>query len=220
MAITDWKSLRLFLLAVTFGSVILAIGKIVFYPATGNRPLKAYRFPESVPLADWQMVESLPLPKSNSSDIVAGQQYQYQKNNLPLQIEMRYVVDTIGDVQGLMKGHSVLKTSPGKLTVKNIEGVGFHGVLLLNNRAYLGSCINPRGGATVTSEQFRYNRNTYDITFTRVVPWLLGQESLQDRRCLWTQMSVPLNNMTPEQANKVLESAWVSWYPWWQSNFP
>lgn len=218
MAITDWKSWRLFLLAATFGGVLLAAGKIFFSPATGLQTVKPYRFPESVPLADWQMVDSVSLP--NDAVVLAGQQYRYQKNNLPLQIEMRYLPETSGGVDGMMKGQGGLKFLSKQLTIKETQGIGFHGVLFLQNRAYLSSCINPRGGATVTLDQFRFNRNTYDITFPRVVLWLLGQETLQDRRCLWAQLSIPVGNMKPEDASKVLESAWVSWYPWWQANFP
>jgi len=48
----------------------------------------------------------------------------------------------------------------------------------------------------------------------------LGRGNIQDRRCLWTQMSVPLDKTTPEDAKKILENAWVSWYGWWQPRFP
>jgi cyanosortase A-associated protein len=58
------------------------------------------------------------------------------------------------------------------------------------------------------------------VNLTRIVPWLLGQIKLQDRRCLWAQMSIPLDQKTPTDANKILETAWISWHQWWQKNFP
>lgn len=220
MAITYWKPVRISLLAVTFGGVLLVAGKLVFYPSAGNSQATQFEFTESVPLADWKLEKSAPLAISENSEFKAARKYEYQKNGMNLEIEMRYAVNTIGDVEGMMKGNTVLKSSPGKLALANIQGVGFHGILQQQNRLYLSSCINPRGGATVTSEQFRYNRNTRDWQPNRILFWLLGRGNIQDRRCLWTQMSVPLDKTTPENAQKILENAWVSWYGWWQPQFP
>ncbi|MEG3846538.1 cyanoexosortase A system-associated protein [Microcoleus sp. herbarium19] len=221
MTITYWKPVRISLLAVTLGAVLLVAGKLTFYPSTGNYYATQFDFPESVPLADWKLKKSAALPSSQNSEVKAGRKYEYQKNNsTALEIEMRYVVNTNGDVESMMKGHTILKSSPGKLILASTEGVGFHGILPKQNRLYLSSCINPRGGATVTAEQFRYNRNTRDWQPNRILFWLLGRGNIQDKRCLWTQMSVPLDKTTPEDANKILQNAWVSWYGWWQPQFP
>ncbi|MGL5065448.1 MAG: cyanoexosortase A system-associated protein [Microcoleus sp.] len=220
MAVTYWKPVRISLLAVTLGGVLLVAGKSIFYPNSGDRATVEYNFPESVPLADWQMVESVPLQIAETSQVKVGRKYQYQKNSISLEVEMRYVLGTNGDIASMMKGHTILKSSPGKLTVANIAGVGYHGILQQQNRLYLSSCINPRGGATVDAEQFRYNRNTQDLRFDRLVFWLLGKGNIQDQRCLWAQMSVPLDKTTPEAATKILETAWVSWHQWWYPRFP
>ncbi|MCC3409311.1 MAG: cyanoexosortase A system-associated protein [Microcoleus sp. PH2017_10_PVI_O_A] len=220
MATTYWKPVRISLLAVTLAGVLLVTGKLTFYPSTGNSFATKFEFPESVPLADWKLQKSAPLKISDTSEVKAARKYEYQKSNIALEIEMRYVVGTIGDVESMMKGHTILKSSPGKLTLANTQGAGFHGILLLQNRLYLSSCINPRGSPTVTSQQFRYNRNTRDWQPNRILFWLLGRGNIQDRRCLWTQMSVPLDKTTPENAQKLLENAWVSWYGWWQPRFP
>ncbi|AFZ06353.1 hypothetical protein Osc7112_1869 [Oscillatoria nigro-viridis PCC 7112] len=220
MAITSWKPVRLSLLAVTLGGVLLVAGKLVFYPSDGKKVATPFEFPESVPLADWKLNKSAPIELSDNSEFKAARKYEYQKNSMALEIEMRYAVNTIGDVEGMMKGHTVLKSYPGKLALANTQGAGFHGILQQQNRLYLSSCINPRGSATVTSQQFRYNRNTRDWQPNRILFWLLGRGNIQDRRCLWTQMSVPLDKKTPEDAKKILENAWVSWYEWWQPRFP
>jgi cyanosortase A-associated protein len=220
MAITYWKTARISILAVTFTGVLLVVGKLTFYPSAGNLSATPFEFPESVPLAEWQMQNSAPLKISDTSQVKVGRKYEYRKNNLDLEIEMRYVVGTSGDVESMMKGHTVLKSSPGKLELANTQRVGFHGILQQQNRLYLSSCINPRGRTTVTDEQFRYNRNTRDLQFNRILFWLSGRGNIQDKRCLWTQMSVPLDQTTPENAKKILENAWVSWYEWWQPRFP
>ncbi|MEG4345405.1 cyanoexosortase A system-associated protein [Microcoleus sp. A003_D6] len=220
MTITYWKPVRISLLAVTLGAVLLVAGKLVLYPSTGNFAATPFEFSESVPLADWQLQKSAALEISDNSEVKTARKYEYQKNNIALEIEMRYVVNTNGDVESMMKGHTILKSSPGKLALVSTQGVGFHGILQKQNRLYLSSCINPRGGATVTAEQFRYNRNTRDWQANRILFWLLGRGNIQDRRCLWTQMSVPLDKTPPENAQKILENAWVSWYGWWQPRFP
>ncbi|WP_019487574.1 MULTISPECIES: cyanoexosortase A system-associated protein [Kamptonema] len=221
IAITRWKNLRSSLLTVTLGAVFLVAGKSIFYPPTSNLSSTSFEFPQSVPLPEWQAIDSTPLVISEDSDSKSGRIYRYQQNSLPLEIKMGYVVDTIGNVENLIRAHNVFESSPGKLTIVSNQEVGFHGLLQHQNRAYLSACINPRGGSTVTSEQFKYNRNTYDLQLSRIVSMLLGQVSrLQDRRCLWTQISIPLDKTTPTDANKILETTWVSWYQWWQPRFP
>ncbi|MEG4804366.1 cyanoexosortase A system-associated protein [Microcoleus sp. ARI1-B5] len=220
MAITYWKPVRISLLAVTFAGVLLVAGKLTFYPSTGNHSATQFDFPSEVPLAEWKLQKSTPLKISDTSEVKAARKYEYQKNRIALEIEMRYAVNTIGDVESMMKGHTILKSSLGKLALAQTQGAGFHGILQQKNRLYLSSCINPRGSPTVTAEQFRYNRNTRDWQPNRILFWLLGRGNIQDRRCLWTQMSVPLDKTTPEDAQKILENAWVSWYGWWQPRFP
>ena len=129
MAITSWKPVRLSLLAITLGGVLLVAGKLVFYPSAGNTLATPFEFPESVPLGDWKMQKSAPLKLSDNSEFKAARKYEYQKNSMALEIEMRYAVNTIGDVEGMMKGHTVLKSSPGKLALVNTQGAGFHGIL-------------------------------------------------------------------------------------------
>ena len=118
MAITYWKPVRISLLAVTFAGVLLVAGKLTFYPSTGNHSATQFDFPESaVPLAEWKLQKSAPLKISDSSEVKAARKYEYQKNSIALEIEMRYVVNTIGDVESMMKGHTILKSSPGKLAL-------------------------------------------------------------------------------------------------------
>ena len=65
-----------------------------------------FEFPESVPLTDWKLNKSAPLEISDNSGFKAARKYEYQKNSMALEIEMRYAVDTIGQVEGMMKGHT------------------------------------------------------------------------------------------------------------------
>lgn len=217
-----WKPLRIFLLALTFSSVLVVVGKSLLDSNPEQGSSTDFSFPPDIPLTEWQPLESDSLEDENASNLVSGRlyRYQHQENKNSLDIEMRYIINTDGDIKTLLNQHLDSETYPGKLTIHHQEGIGFYGIAATPERAYLSSCINPHGGSTVTAEQFRNNRNTYDLQVSRLVPWLLGQQELRDFRCLWTLLSIPLEDTTAEQAYPILENAWVSWYAWWQPRFP
>ncbi len=208
------------MLAVTFGSIFAALGKSFLYPTSTQATATPFTFPENIPLASWQPLESVSLEENKEANLISGRLYPYEQNNRLLEIEMRYIIKTRGNVQRMEEQYRHQKISADPLTIHHQEGIGFYGLTATPDRAYLSSCINPYGGSTVTAEQFRDNRNTYDLRVSRLVPWLLGQQELRDFRCLWTLMSIPLEDTTAEQAYPILENAWVSWYAWWQPRFP
>ena len=91
--------------------------------------------------------------------------------------------------------------------------------ILYNDKknAYLTSCINPRGGSTVNSSQFMQNRYKHDINSQRILPWILGQDVFRDDRCIWIQLSIPLDREVVTTTYTVLESIWDDNYATWQS---
>ncbi|MEA5581253.1 hypothetical protein VB620_07860 [Nodularia harveyana UHCC-0300] len=56
------------------------------------------------------------------------------------------------------------------------------------------------------------NRYQYDLTSYRILPWLFGQDVLRDDRCLWTQLSMPLNGLPATDVYPILESVWLKNY--------
>ena len=56
-----WKSLRISLLATTFGGVLFVMGKSIFSPIASNRTVAPFIFPSEVPLQNWQLLASRPL---------------------------------------------------------------------------------------------------------------------------------------------------------------
>ena len=218
--------IRLSLLAVNLTVVLFVLGKSILDPnfAKGT----PFDFPPEVSLPEWQFLENNPLKVNSkegnvSSVFKAGRKYRYFQNNIPLDIEMRYVVRTQGQVEQFITQHPSIQSSPpqeisGKM--RQQQGIGFYTVFVHQERAYLSSCINPYGGSTVTTEQFNHNRNTYDPQLSRLLPVLLGREDWRDYRCLWTYMSIPLKNSSSEEAYQTLEKVWISWYEWWSPRFP
>lgn len=232
---------RIPLLAIVFGSVFLSLVKtILFPPPDTNKVVDStftpFSFPTAVPLPGWQASTSDSLPNSweqpavkppinnDQLRLLAGRQYRYVQKNLSLDIQMVYVANTSGklNISTVVKNYSSKQSSFSTPTVlvRHKEGIGFYNLFAYQQRAYLNACINSRGGSTITRSQFMLNRYIYDIRLGRIFSWLLGRESLRDRRCLWAHLSIPLKNSSQDAAYQILEAAWFSWYQWWYPRFP
>ncbi len=211
----SWKQLRPLLLTFTFGCTLFAVGKATLDPSNGT--YTPFVFPTTVSLPGWQSFGSSPLD-NHHQEFIAGRRYQYIYLGVPLDIEMSYERST-GDIKAFIQNYTSIPASPTFL-YRQQESVGYYVLFIYQKRAYLSSCINPRGASTVTREQFIKNHNTYDLQFSRLFSWILGQEDLRDWRCLWTNMSIPSNHTSVEQSYQVLENAWVLWYKWWSPRFP
>lgn len=220
MVNTVWQPARMTLLVLSFGSALFVLGRAIVAPrAAETQP--SYSLPATAPLTAWQAISSAtlqPIPEA-----IAGQEYQYRRSDQLLKVELRYMTGD-GDVNRFLFVHTPIRQDNNRLVLKHQPKIGFYGVLPHQGRAYLSACISPRGESTVTAQQFVQNLRTHDLTPTRVLPWLAGQQPLLDRRCLWTLMSVPLDAKADaamlDNTYKTLETAWFSWYRWWQPNFP
>ncbi|KAB8319889.1 cyanoexosortase A system-associated protein [Tolypothrix campylonemoides VB511288] len=211
-----WKQLRVPLLALTLGSVILTLGNVVLVPTKDKRTVTPFVFPERVSLPQWQPSIGYPLtPTRNHPELLAQKHYRYIKKSLFLDIEMLYLKDRDGE--WIFREYASISSS---VDVRQREGVGYYGVGVDKQRAYLSACINPQGGSTFTVKQFNQNQYFYERYSKRLLSWLLGQEGFKDKRCLWAHLSIPLKKSSPEAAYQVLENAWFSWYQWWKPRFP
>ena len=222
------EKVRVSLLAVIFGSVFFFLVRAILMPVAGKSAVVPFVFPAAVPLPEWQLKNSRPLvvPITEAPSYLSGRQYQYVKNDLTLDIEMRYIVNTKGDVKSFLQNYSFTPPSFNKsLFLRHQEKVGFYSLFAYQQRAYLSACINSRGGSTVTDVQFRQNRDIYDSIYNlrfkdRLIPWLQGRGSIRDMRCLWAHLSMPIKNSSPKDAYQTLEKAWLDWYQSWHPRFP
>jgi cyanosortase A-associated protein len=230
------EKVQVLLLSVIFCSVFLVLGRRILSPTTGNSkvtntPISSFVFPSAVPLPQWQLLTSSPLavtivknPKPEGTKYLSGRYYRYMQKGQTLDVEMRYMVHTDGDVKSFIKDYSSMPPS-GQLTFifRHRQGIGFYSLFAYQQRTYLSACINSRGGSTVTPSQFTLNRYIYDyfydMRFTRLLSWVLGQQVIPDERCLWANLSIPLKNSSQTDANRILETAWLNWYQWWRPRF-
>ncbi|MBD1926793.1 cyanoexosortase A system-associated protein [Trichocoleus sp. FACHB-90] len=222
------KELRGILLAITSFGIILTLLKLILDPEAGNKTVSLFAFPPNVPLSEAQLLESKPLNDTVNQlpgqydSVIAGRRYRYIKNGIFINIEMRYVVGTLGNIDSLLQKHTDVKLPRGEMiqALRQQNEMGFYSLFVYRHQAYLNACINPRGNSTVTMQQFLKNQVIYDLQIRRLRPWLLGEETLRDRRCLWAHLSTPLNATNPESSYQLLEQAWVSWFRWWKPRFP
>lgn len=223
------KPLQIPLLMFVFANVALVLGKVLLDPSIGKRVPTPFVFPQTVPLSGWQLVASEPLKNHaqqlgqvRPKNLPNGKQYRYTKDNQTLDVEMVYELETHGEYKEFLRNFTSIKGVPDQqfILVRQQPGVGIYGMFALQNRAYLNACINPRGGSTLTRQQYGDNRVRYDLLSERTIFWLLGQRSLRDQRCLWSHFSIPLNKSSPQEAYATLEKAWFSWYQWWSTRYP
>lgn len=233
MKLSSWTQLRLPVLAFNFLTAGFVLGKSLIDPQMGK--LTPFEFEEKVPLSQWQSVETqrlkpLPEPDTEGSILKVGRFYQYRQNDRVLDIEMRYVTRTQGEVDRFIRDRfnkEKEKSQPEKETEKVLQvkegyesDVGHYILLSDTDRAYLSACINPRGETTFSQDQYKHNQDIYDTELSRVFPSLFGRAKWRDDRCLWTYMSMPLEDSSPEETYQVLEAAWWDWHEWWQPKFP
>lgn len=216
--INHWEIFRVTILAAIATSVFLILSKSFFSPKFTNSKEAELVFPEIVPLKEWQQVTipTLDIKKDKNSKKDSAKAYRYIQNNLFLNIEMRYLASSDGNVPKLFKQYSQLGASQLSTDVRQQPGIGYYGLLTHQNKASLSACINPSRQSTFKAEQFVQNQLTIDAISNRFLPWLFAGESLRDRRCLWVKLSIPLDNYSSKQAYLILEKAWVNWYKLWQ----
>jgi cyanosortase A-associated protein len=226
----SWQSLKVIVLMFTFCGASFILAKLLL----DNRPIKdriykpsAFVFPTEIPLPEWQFESSTPLAlpenKVYKNRLIASRAYTYKQGKRTLTIEMRYTKDTSGNVLGFISNFTSVDSgiiAPSRRIERYHKGVGYYVLLNDQNRVYLTSCINPRGESTVTLPQFQRNRYYHDMNLDRLMLWLFKPATLRDFRCLWVHASVPVDNLSLNEAYTTLESAWFSWEPWWEKRFP
>jgi len=111
-----------------------------------------------VPLPQWQLVASQPL-KAETVDLQAFGKLVLEGSiaisKMPLDIKMRYEVETDGDFKEFIKSTLISRfRSINHCLMYVSTKLGFYGLFVYQKRAYLNACINSRGGSTFTKEQF------------------------------------------------------------------
>jgi|GEM_PF-638264 cyanoexosortase A len=222
---------RCLLLSATWISISIA----VLYTAIFSKYLGLNNIlPDKLVINNWQQIgaKSLPLPTvshPNADDphdvdtkntiAISQKYYSYTKNRQRLDLQMLYEVASRSDANPFLEQ---LNPNLQRDIAKNMNfkpGIGYYISYTDSRYAHFTACINPRGMSTVNSHQFNQNRYRYDINWGRLTPWIFGKTILKDNRCIWAQLSTPLNGKVATEAYTMLESIWSENYYSWQSLF-
>lgn len=230
----SWEQVRNLGLIATLASSVLVLGNALSKPYAALPPQPSYSFAQTVPLAGWQLVQSIPTAAHKSvgpgfvtsvDDLaIAGQHYHYLRNGKPLDIEMRYFVNSYVDVADVLEDFTIANRNQ-KFTVVQAS-IGSYTLYQRSGKLHLAACITPSAQTTVTEGEFRGSQNRPAVLATRIVPWFLGFEPLRDIRCLWSQLSIPAAGpdsitVSPDsQEARELAQAWGEWAQWWKKNYP
>ncbi len=193
------------------------------------RAISTLNFPQPPSWEDLKQVESKSLPdhKFKNNKIAIGRQYRYEHRSKPIDIQVRYITDGVANspaMELMLPEFTDLPTSVLTSTaIKQQSDVGEYSLFVYKERAYFSTCINPQGITTVTGDRFHANTNPNplrSLPVNRLLPWLLGQQTLRDSRCVWTVLSTPRDRATPDGTIETLETIGVKWIRWWQAHFP
>ena len=221
----------------------IGVGIVTTYslivPTAGNRPVTSFRFPDRISLNSWQQLNSFALITTeektledredvleyleleNQEIVQSSQGYGYTKDNINLEVEMRYVVGTAGRVNAYIQKYTDIPLKDLRAQkIEQIKDIGYHILFTNGDRAYLISCIAFNGSGSVTAAQFAQYFREHNSQSQVWLDWLKGKASLRDRRCLWTQLSIPVDRAEPQLTYKTLENFWVDWHQWWKPRFP
>lgn len=221
-SLNHWEIIRISILATTSVGVFCVLLKSLTSPNFTRAKAGNLVLSENVPLKAWQQIASTSVGNqtTNYTEEIAAKHYQYIQNNLPLDIEMRYLASSDGNVQKIFKRYNKLGASQISTDIRQQTGIGSYGLLIHQNKANLTACINPQRNSTFKAEQFVQNQMNIDVLSKRFIPWLFSGESLRDRRCLWVNLSIPLKDSSSQKAFLTLEKAWVDWYQYWSPRLP
>ena len=132
--------------------------------------------------------------------------------SLSVDIQMHYI-NAGHDVKTLLQKYTSLPHR--SLQVLEREEIGSYGVLIHQDQLHLSSCITPQGSSIVSKTNFYHNYPAFQLLSDRLVFWLLGEKPIVENVCLWSHLSIPLSDSSPEQAYLTLENVWFSWYKHW-----
>ena len=206
------QKIRLPLLIINFTGIVIVLVIIIVKPTQSWLPNTSHAFPDKISLPKWEQIQSRTLPQQNlkKNKIIAQKHYRYLQDNLYLDIEMRYLTLTEGE-KFLTKYLGI--TSPVEMRLQ--ESIGYYGIGVDKQKAFLSACITYGGITTFTEKQFEKNQYLSIFKPQNLFSWLLGRRTSKDKHCMWAHLSIPLDDKTPELAYQILEKTWFDWYRQW-----
>jgi len=199
----------------------------ILIPQIGRREIPSLQFPSQISLSDWKQANSFPLVTNPETELVfhrlrSGREYHYRKEQAQVDVALRFVSPTYdGRVKTFIeKAYSEsLKEAYQQGNTSYFPNLGHYRLFKDKEKAYLSACLTPIFESTVDNGQYSNLSNEHFFNPKTLIPRLLGQQSFRERRCLWVNLSTPLNPDSPETSYQILESVFKAGYPEWQGLF-
>jgi cyanosortase A-associated protein len=208
---------RSLLLTVLNVSLLLAIAKLLFDPTATQRQPVPVQWPTTLSLPGWHLVNSDAIQDAKLASVrynrlLSGHHYRYRQHHLTLDIEIRDIGNSNGDVAQLLN-EQILTQPPSDLKVQAHSPVGFYALFGDQQKAELTSCINPNGESTVTLSQFQHNQWQQSFRGDRLWQWAIGQRPLPENRCLWVLISLSADTPPTQPTYLKLQQTWEMLLP-------
>ena len=221
-----------FLATISMGIAAVTVYAIAV-PHVGNRQVADFFFPDEIPLATWQQLSSESLatpaqPDENGELIESAKRYSYEKDNLSLVLDMRYLVGARGNMTSLLQDYYDI--SPEIMATQQVKEIPEIGSYLLVGEAnskgkeekinYLSSCLTSVGDSIANQKEFSEVLNQVELTPRLIWDWFWGKNTLRDRRCLWVHLAISSQDGELDTSYEDFEQVWLELRHWWQPRFP
>ena len=195
-------------------------------PEIARREIQPLQFPSKVTLSGWTEEKSIPLVKQPETKLRferlrSGREYYYGQQEAKVTVALRFSSPTVGRLENYIKQTypKPLETAYRQGNTRYIPKRGNYRLFQDDEKAYLSACLTPTGESTVDFQNYVNKANRQVFNWQTLIPRLLGEKSLRERRCLWVNLSTPLNPDSPETSYQLLESVFKTGYPKWQGLF-
>lgn len=195
-------------------------------PEVARREIQPLQFPSKVTLSGWTEEKSIPLVKQPETKLRfdrlrSGREYHYGQQEAKVTVALRFSSPTVGRLENYIKQTypKPLETAYRQGNTRYIPNRGNYRLFQDDEKAYLSACLTPTGESTVDFQNYVNKANRQVFNWQTLIPRLLGEKSLRERRCLWVNLSTPLNSNSPETSYQLLESVFKTGYPKWQGLF-
>jgi cyanosortase A-associated protein len=216
------KKLRLIITIGLFTLAMAIAGKSIFLP-TPSSPSKSLPLPSNLSLENWRLIGKFRLnPQQNGQK--RGIVYRHQLLTNPqqkLRLEIRAEPNIEGNVSRLVSLYQKIQPAFLEWKLTTIPQEGTVALYRYQDQLHLTACLNDQGHSTVTEQEFMQKDHKFSQLFSRLLPWLIGQNSIYTSDCWWILLSLPLKNET--DSSQVKESAILlidTWKSLKNNNFP
>ncbi|OUC15745.1 MAG: hypothetical protein B0A82_05215 [Alkalinema sp. CACIAM 70d] len=172
----------------------------VINPKMFLREYDAHPFPEMLQLEQAQNIsqKTIAIKSTNTPQydrILETKQYDYTYQQKSLSVELRYVVDTEGDLGKLIAEQMGLPKEINDTAKMLVNSTGTYRFFTYQQRTYISTCLTPTGRAVINKKQFEKQQYLHLLEPRVWGRWAIGQGNLLEQRCIWAQISLPVQQV-------------------------